>query len=51
MVRHCPSSQRVTASAFSLSAPYASSAFDLLEGKPVEGGLHQATRHFCCPTA
>jgi hypothetical protein len=38
----------MTASAFSLSALYPSSAFDVTQGEPVIGGLHAAPRHFFC---
>jgi hypothetical protein len=46
---HCTGCQRMTASAFSLSALYPSSHLEVLEGEPVIGGLHGATRHFFCP--
>jgi len=39
----------MTASAFSLSALYTSDNFEVVEGDPVLGGLHGATRHFFCP--
>jgi hypothetical protein len=39
----------MTASAFSLSALYSSRDFEVVQGKPVVGGLHGATRHFFCP--
>lgn len=49
MACHCTGCQRMTASAFSLSALYPSDAFSVTEGEPVIGGLHGATRHFFCP--
>jgi hypothetical protein len=39
----------MTASAFSLSSLYSSSAFEVTQGEPVIGGLHGATRHLFCP--
>jgi len=39
----------MTGSAFSLSELYPSSAFGLLSGEPVIGGLRGATRHYFCP--
>jgi len=49
MACHCTGCQRMTASAFSLSALYTSDNFEVVEGDPVLGGLHGATRHFFCP--
>jgi hypothetical protein len=49
MACHCTGCQRMTASAFSLSALYASDNFEVVQGEPVIGGLHGATRHFFCP--
>ncbi|MGO4386149.1 GFA family protein [Microvirga sp. 2YAF29] len=49
MACHCTGCQRMTASAFSLSALYPSEAFEVTAGEPVIGGLHGATRHFFCP--
>ena len=48
MACHCTGCQRMTASAFSLSALYPSSGFKVTLGKPVIGGLHGATRHHFC---
>jgi hypothetical protein len=50
MACHCTGCQRMTASAFSLSALYAATAFEVIAGEPVIGGLHGATRHFFCPS-
>jgi hypothetical protein len=38
----------MTGSAFSLSALYLSSAFNVVSGDPVIGGLHGETRHYFC---
>ena len=46
---HCTGCQRMTASAFSLSAAIPSEAFSVTQGEPVIGGLHGATRHYFCP--
>ncbi len=48
MACHCTGCQRMTASAFSLSALYSSLRFEVVQGEPVIGGLHGATRHFFC---
>ncbi|MEP6886245.1 MAG: GFA family protein [Gammaproteobacteria bacterium] len=48
MACHCTGCQRMTASAFSLSALYASNQFEVTRGEAVIGGLHGATRHFFC---
>jgi hypothetical protein len=49
MACHCKGCQRMTASAFSLSALYPSDGFEVTNGEPVIGGLHGANRHFFCP--
>ncbi|MXQ10914.1 GFA family protein [Microvirga makkahensis] len=49
MACHCTGCQRMTASAFSLSALYPSDGFAVVQGDPVIGGLHGPTRHFFCP--
>jgi hypothetical protein len=49
MVCHCAGCQRMTGSAFALSALYMSDAFKVTSGEPVIGGLHGATRHYFCP--
>ena len=49
MACHCKGCQRMTASAFSLSTLLPSSGFTVTRGEPVIGGLHGATRHYCCP--
>ncbi len=48
MACHCMECQRMTASAFSLSALHPSNGFKVTLGEPVIGGLHGATRHYFC---
>jgi hypothetical protein len=49
MACHCAGCQRMTASAFSLSAAIPSDGFEVTQGTPVIGGLHGPTRHYFCP--
>ncbi|TIW64275.1 MAG: GFA family protein, partial [Mesorhizobium sp.] len=49
MACHCTGCQRMSASAYSLSAAIPSEAFAVTEGEPVIGGLHGASRHYFCP--
>jgi hypothetical protein len=49
MACHCRGCQRMTGSAFSLSAAIPSEGFTVTEGEPVIGGLHGSTRHYFCP--
>jgi hypothetical protein len=49
MACHCAGCQRMTASAFSLSIALPTSGFEVVQGEPVIGGLHGATRHHHCP--
>ncbi len=49
MACHCTGCQRMSASAFSLSAAIPSEGFAVTKGDPVIGGLHGATRHYFCP--
>lgn len=49
MACHCTGCQRMSASAFSLSAAIPSNGFAVIKGEPVIGGLHGAPRHFFCP--
>uniref|UniRef100_Q07KP5 Glutathione-dependent formaldehyde-activating, GFA n=1 Tax=Rhodopseudomonas palustris (strain BisA53) TaxID=316055 RepID=Q07KP5_RHOP5 len=49
MACHCTGCQKMSASAFSLSAAFPSAAFAVTQGEPVVGGLHGATRHYFCP--
>lgn len=48
MACHCTGCQKMTSSAFSLSALYPSASFNITSGSPVIGGLHGATRHYFC---
>ena len=45
---HCRGCQRMTASAYSVSGAWPAGRFALVEGEPVIGGLHGATRHYFC---
>lgn len=49
MACHCTGCQRMTASAFSLSAVIPTEGFSVTKGEPVIGGFHGATRHYFCP--
>lgn len=49
MACHCSGCQRMTASAFSLSAAIPTEGFTVTDGDPAIGGLHGATRHYFCP--
>jgi hypothetical protein len=48
MACHCTGCQRMTASAFSLSALYRRDRFELICGEPVIGGLRAQPRHYFC---
>jgi hypothetical protein len=49
MACHCTGCQRMSASAFSLSAAIPSQGFEVTKGEPVIGGLRgkEANHHFC----
>lgn len=49
MACHCRGCQRMSASAYSLSAAIPSQGFEVTQGEPVIGGLHGPTRHYFCP--
>ena len=49
MACHCTGCQRMSASAYSLSAAIPSEGFAVVQGEPVIGGLHGPNRHFFCP--
>ena len=49
MACHCTGCQKMSSSAFSLSAAIAAEAFAVTKGEPVIGGLHGATQHYFCP--
>lgn len=48
MACHCRGCQRMSSSAYSLSAAIPASAFELTKGEPVIGGMHGADRHYFC---
>lgn len=48
MACHCTGCQRMTGSAFSLSAPYPGAAYSVVSGEPVIGGLRGRARHYFC---
>ena len=49
MACHCTGCQKMSASAFSLSAAIPTPGFEVTDGEPVIGGLHGAARHYFCP--
>ena len=50
MACHCTGCQRMTASAFSLSAAIPTQGFEVIAGEPVIGGLHGPdAHHYFCP--
>lgn len=48
MACHCPGCQKMTASAFSVSALHHQTAFTVTQGETVLGGLQGELRHHCC---
>ncbi len=46
---HCTGCQRMSSSAYSLSAAIPAERFEITQGEPVVGGLHGATKHYFCP--
>jgi hypothetical protein len=48
MACHCTGCQRMSSSAFSLSAAIPADGFEVTQGEPVIGGLHGASRHYFC---
>jgi len=48
MACHCTGCQRMSSSAFSLSAAYPAEAFEVTAGEPVIGGLHGEAHHYFC---
>ncbi|WP_338524233.1 GFA family protein [Pseudomonas batumici] len=46
---HCVGCQKMSSSAFSLTALFPAEGFVITQGIPVIGGLHGTTRHFFCP--
>ena len=49
MACHCTGCQRMTASAFSLSAAIPTEWFSVTRGEPVIAGLRGPSRHYFCP--
>ena len=49
MACHCTGCQKMSSSAFSLSAAIPAEGFAVTEGEPVVGGLHGASKHMFCP--
>ena len=49
MACHCTGCQKMSASAYSLSAAIPTAGFEVTQGEPVIGGLHGASRHYFCP--
>lgn len=45
---HCVGCQKMSSSAFSLTALFPAEQFVITQGVPVIGGLHGATQHFFC---
>lgn len=51
MACHCKGCQRMSASAFSLSAAIPTAGFEVTRGEPAIGGMRSPElRHFCCPS-
>lgn len=48
MACHCTGCQRMSSSAYSLSAAFPSEAFSVTQGVPVIGGLHGEAHHYFC---
>lgn len=46
---HCVGCQKMSSSAFSLTALFPAEAFFINRGSPVIGGMHGSTRHYFCP--
>ena len=49
MACHCTGCQKMSSSAYSLSATIPSSGFFVIQGEPIIGGLHGASKHYFCP--
>ncbi|MBI1406556.1 MAG: aldehyde-activating protein [Caulobacter sp.] len=49
MACHCVGCQKMSASAYSLSAMFPADAFEVIAGETVIGGLHGEIRHNHCP--
>ena len=49
MACHCSGCQKLSASAFSLSAMFPGQGFEVIKGEPVIGALHGANPYMFCP--
>jgi hypothetical protein len=49
MACHCTGCQKMSSSAYSLSAAIPAESFEVTHGEPVVGGLHGGSRHYFCP--
>ncbi|KQV15633.1 aldehyde-activating protein [Rhizobium sp. Root1203] len=49
MACHCTGCQKMSSSAYSLSAAIPAEGFEVTHGEPVVGGLHGGARHYFCP--
>jgi hypothetical protein len=49
MACHCTGCQKMSSSAYSLSAAIPAEGFEVTQGEPVIGGLRGQTRHYFCP--
>jgi hypothetical protein len=49
MACHCKGCQKMSASAYSLTAMIPSEGFEVLEGEPQIGAMHGASKYFYCP--
>jgi hypothetical protein len=49
MACHCTGCQKMSSSAYSLSAAIPVEGFEVTRGEPVIGGLHGLTKHYFCP--
>ena len=49
MACHCRGCQKMSASAFSLTAMVPAQGFEVIKGKPQIGALHGASQYFYCP--
>jgi hypothetical protein len=49
MACHCTGCQKLSASAFSLTAIIPSASFEVISGEPAIGALHGASKYFYCP--
>ncbi|WP_029978648.1 GFA family protein [Pseudomonas sp. PH1b] len=47
---HCVGCQKMSSSAFSLTALFPAESFAITQGEPVIGGLRGPTRHYFCPS-